>query len=40
MKTLRMLTVLAGVVAGSLGAQTAQAAPPIKAKNVVLVHGA
>jgi pimeloyl-ACP methyl ester carboxylesterase len=40
MKTLRMLTVLAGVLAGSVSTQTAQAAPPVKAKNVVLVHGA
>jgi pimeloyl-ACP methyl ester carboxylesterase len=40
MKTLRTLTVLAGILAGSLGAQTALAAAPVKAKNVVLVHGA
>ena len=41
MKTLRTLTVIAGILAGSLGAQTAlAAAPPVKARNVVLVHGA
>src|SRR5215204_5673915 len=40
MKTLRTLTVIAGILAGSLGAQTALAAGPVKAGNVVLVHGA
>src|SRR5213593_75246 len=42
MKTLRTLTVIAGIRAGSLGAQTAPglAETPVKAKNVVLVHGA
>ena len=40
MKILRTLTVIAGILAGSLGAQTALAAGPVKAKNVVLVHGA
>jgi len=40
MKALRTLTVIAGILAGSLGAQTAMAAAPVKAKNVVLVHGA
>ena len=42
MKTLRTLTVMAGLLAGSLAMQTvpALAAAPVKAKNVVLVHGA
>ena len=42
MKILRVLTIVAGVLAGSLGAQIAPAlaAGPVKAKNVVLVHGA
>src|SRR2546430_3312419 len=42
MKILRTLTIVAGVLAGSLGVQTAPAlaASPVKAKNVVLVHGA
>jgi len=42
MTILRVLTIVAGVLAGSLGAQTAPAlaAGPVKAKNVVLVHGA
>ena len=40
MKTLRTLTVIACILAGSLGAQTALAAGPVKARNVVLVHGA
>ena len=42
MKILRTLTIVAGVLAGSLGAQAAPAlaAGPVKAKNVVLVHGA
>ena len=39
---LRTLTIVAGILLGSLGAQTAPAlaASPVKAKNVVLVHGA
>ncbi len=42
MTILRVLTLVAGVLAASLGAQTvpALAAGPVKAKNVVLVHGA
>jgi pimeloyl-ACP methyl ester carboxylesterase len=40
MKILQTLTVVAGILAGSFGAQTALAAGPVKAKNVVLVHGA
>src|SRR5262245_14276979 len=42
MKTLRTLTVIAGLLAGSFGMQAAPAlaAAPVKAKNVVLVHGA
>lgn len=42
MKTIRALTVMAALLAGSLGAQTAPAlaAAPEKVKNVVLVHGA
>ena len=40
MKTLRTLTVIASILAGSLGAQTVLAAAPVKARNVVLVHGA
>src|SRR5262245_4471877 len=39
MKTVRTLTLIAGILAGSLGAQAAAAAP-VKVKNVVLVHGA
>ena len=42
MKFLRTLTIVAGVLAGSLGVQAAPAlaADAVKAKNVVLVHGA
>src|SRR3954462_10718566 len=42
MSMLRTLTIVAGVLAGSLSVQaaTALAAAPVKAKNVVLVHGA
>jgi pimeloyl-ACP methyl ester carboxylesterase len=42
MKILSVLTIVASVVAGSLGAQPTQAvaAAPAKVKNVVLVHGA
>jgi len=40
MKFLRVLTLLAGVFAAPLGIAQAQSAPPLKAKNVVLVHGA
>ncbi len=40
MKILQTLTVVAGILAGSFAAQTALAAGPVKAKNVVLVHGA
>jgi pimeloyl-ACP methyl ester carboxylesterase len=40
MKFLRILTLLAGVFAAPLGIAHAQSAPPLKAKNVVLVHGA
>jgi len=42
MSILRTLTIVAGVLAGSLGMQAAPAlaAGPVKAKNVVLVHGA
>src|SRR6185503_2098989 len=42
MSMLRALTIVAGVLAGSLGVQaaTALAADAVKAKNVVLVHGA
>src|SRR2546429_5719477 len=42
MSILRTLTIVAGVLAGSLGVQAAPAlaAGPVKAKNVVLVHGA
>ena len=40
MKFLRTLTIVAGVLAGSLGAQPALAEGPVKARNVVLVHGA
>jgi pimeloyl-ACP methyl ester carboxylesterase len=40
MKFLRILTLLAGVLAAPLGIAHAQSAPPPKAKNVVLVHGA
>src|SRR5512134_2128712 len=42
MSMLRTLTIVAGVLAGSLGVQAAPAlaAGPVKAKNVVLVHGA
>ena len=42
MNILRTLTIVAGVLAGSLGVQAAPAlaAGPVKAKNVVLVHGA
>jgi pimeloyl-ACP methyl ester carboxylesterase len=42
MRTLRALTVIAGLLAGSLGALTAPALAeaPVKARNVVLVHGA
>ena len=42
MSILRTLTIVAGVLAGSLGVQAAPAlaAAPVKAKNVVLVHGA
>ena len=42
MKSLRTLTVVAGILAGSLGVQVAPAlaADAVKAKNVVLVHGA
>lgn len=41
MKTLRTLTLMAALLAGSLGMPTAEAlAAPVKAKNVVLVHGA
>jgi len=42
MKILRILTLVAGVLAASLGTLTAPAlaAGPVKAKNVVLVHGA
>jgi pimeloyl-ACP methyl ester carboxylesterase len=40
MKFLRVLALLAGVFAAPLGIAHAQSAPPLKAKNVVLVHGA
>ena len=42
MSMLRTLTIVAGVLAGSLGVQAAPAlaADAVKAKNVVLVHGA
>jgi pimeloyl-ACP methyl ester carboxylesterase len=40
MKILRVLTLLAGVFAAPFGIAQAQSAPPLKAKNVVLVHGA
>src|SRR6266705_6225310 len=40
MKFLRVLTLLAGVFAAPFGIAHAQPAPPLKAKNVVLVHGA
>jgi len=42
MKTIRTLTVIAGILAGSFAAQAtpALAAAPVKVKNVVLVHGA
>ena len=42
MTILRVLTIVAGVLTASLGAQIAPAlaAGPVKAKNVVLVHGA
>ena len=40
MKILRTLTVVASILAGSFAAQTALAAAPVKARNVVLVHGA
>lgn len=42
MKILRTLTIVAGVLAASLGMETAPAlaAGPLVAKNVVLVHGA
>lgn len=42
MKTFRTLTLMAALLAGSLGTLTgpALAATPVKAKNVVLVHGA
>jgi len=41
MKTLQTLTVMAALLAGSLGVQApALAAAPVKATNVVLVHGA
>jgi pimeloyl-ACP methyl ester carboxylesterase len=40
MKFLRVLTLLAGVLATPFGLAHAQSAPPLKAKNVVLVHGA
>ena len=40
MKFLRVLTLLAGVFAVPFGIAHAQSAPPLKAKNVVLVHGA
>src|ERR1700736_3439879 len=40
MKFLRVLTLLAGVLAAPFGIAHAQSAPPLKAKNVVLVHGA
>jgi len=39
MKILQALTILAGLVA-PFGIAHAQSAPPVKAKNVVLVHGA
>jgi len=42
MSILRTLTIVAGILAGSLGVQAAPAlaADAVKAKNVVLVHGA
>jgi pimeloyl-ACP methyl ester carboxylesterase len=40
MKFLRILTLLAGMFAAPFGIAHAQPAPPLKAKNVVLVHGA
>ncbi len=40
MKFLRALTILVGVFATPLGIAHAQSAPPVLAKNVVLVHGA
>lgn len=40
MKFLRVLILLAGVFAVPFGIAQAQPAPPLKAKNVVLVHGA
>src|SRR5690348_5501032 len=42
MKTLRKLTLMAVLLAGSLGTLIAPAlaAPPVMVKNVVLVHGA
>jgi len=40
MKFLQTLTILAGLFAAPFGIAHAQSAPPVKAKNVVLVHGA